>query len=465
MAEDDGRPSALHRDAQLRRAEGVVRRDARIGGERSRRRRAPFGAQDLAGDLERGVGGRNAAVDRALQQRLLDLVDRHAAADRGAAVQLELLPARQPHRHAEHEQAPRVVVEAGAAPDVVPGVARDQALEVGVELARAGERAVDPLVAEHGAAVGEAAIEVVAAVGGWCSCGHGRLVRRGEARAGGRAAPRPSTPARRAAASTSKAASSAAASMARARRDRRAAATASCTPSRAARADSVASSACACALPSVGASSAAAASANTVPCWRSMLSRMRAASTSSPARRRPGRRARRARRGRATATRPARPATRRGRARAPGAIAAEQRGGVMRRAQRGGDRGHRRDRILLLRHRRRAAAARRPSARRPRRPRPARAARGRGRSCRASRTARRPRSRAPTQSSRWTCQAPSAEARPSRAARRRATAGPLSPSDASVPTAPPNCSRSAAAPARAQALARPRAAARPRRRS
>ena len=36
------------------------------------------------------------------------------------------------------------------------------------------------------------------------------------------------------------------------------------------------------------------------------------------------------------------------------------------------------------------------------------------------------------------------------AASRRATAAPLSPSDASVPTAPPNCSRSATAPARAK---------------
>ena len=82
MAEHDRRALPLHRDAQLRRAEGVVRRHARTGGERSRRRRAAFGAQDLAGDLERRVGGRNAAVDRALQQRLLDL--RRSARRRGS---------------------------------------------------------------------------------------------------------------------------------------------------------------------------------------------------------------------------------------------------------------------------------------------------------------------------------------------------------------------------------------------
>ena len=83
VAEDDRPgPRPCTRDAQLRRAEGVVRRDARVGGERSRRRRTALGAQDLAGDLERGVGGRNAAVDRALHQRLLDLA--RAARRRGS---------------------------------------------------------------------------------------------------------------------------------------------------------------------------------------------------------------------------------------------------------------------------------------------------------------------------------------------------------------------------------------------
>src|SRR5262249_56795047 len=48
-------------------------------------------------------------------------------------------------RHA----AARPAVEAGTRPDLAPGVARDQVLEVGGEVGRAGDRAVDVLVAEH----------------------------------------------------------------------------------------------------------------------------------------------------------------------------------------------------------------------------------------------------------------------------------------------------------------------------
>ena len=156
-----GAPSPCTDTAQLRLAEGVMPRRAPRRRQRPRGRHEALLAQDLHRDLERGVGGRHAAVDRALHQRLLDRRERDAAADRGAAMQLELLPARQPHRHAEDQQAPRRRVEAGPAPDVVPGVARDQILELGVERVRVVERLVDPGIAEHRAAVLRAAVEIV----------------------------------------------------------------------------------------------------------------------------------------------------------------------------------------------------------------------------------------------------------------------------------------------------------------
>ena len=171
-----GRPTAaggaaLHRRPQLRLAEGVVRGHAHSGRQRRGRRQQAGFAQRVHRDLEGGVGRRHAAVDRALQQRFLDHRQRHTALlparpDGRLAVQLELFPARQPHRHAQHQQAARGVGQRRPAPDVVPGVAGDQALELGVEIARVVERLVDPGIAQHRAAVLHAAVEIVLSVSG-----------------------------------------------------------------------------------------------------------------------------------------------------------------------------------------------------------------------------------------------------------------------------------------------------------
>ena len=136
MAQHHGGAVPLHGDLQLRLAEGVMRGDACERRQRLLGRQHALFTQDVGRDLERGVGRRNAAIDCALHQRLFDLLDRHAAADARLAVQLELFPARERHRHAEHEQAAGRGVEPGSAPDVVPGIARDQVLELGIERRR-----------------------------------------------------------------------------------------------------------------------------------------------------------------------------------------------------------------------------------------------------------------------------------------------------------------------------------------
>ena len=52
----------------------------------------------------------------------------------------------------QRDAAPRAAVEPRPGPDLAPGVAGDQILEVRGELGRACDRSVDVLVAEHGAA-------------------------------------------------------------------------------------------------------------------------------------------------------------------------------------------------------------------------------------------------------------------------------------------------------------------------
>src|SRR6185312_4989761 len=114
--------------------------------------------KDLLGEMEGRVGGRHAAIDGGLQQHFLDLVLGHATLDRRAQVQLELLVAAEGHHHRQHEQSPRTLVEPRARPDLAPGVAGDQVLEVLVEIVAPGERTVDIAVAQHAAPFAQAAI-------------------------------------------------------------------------------------------------------------------------------------------------------------------------------------------------------------------------------------------------------------------------------------------------------------------
>ena len=92
-----------------------------------------------------------------------------AVAQRGADVHRELVLAAERDERRQRDAAPRAAVEAGPRPDLAPGVAGDQVLEVGRELGRPLDRAVDVLVAEHLAARLHAPRVVVVT-----SCAHAR---------------------------------------------------------------------------------------------------------------------------------------------------------------------------------------------------------------------------------------------------------------------------------------------------
>ena len=105
--------------------------------------------QDPLGDRERAVRRGHAAVDGALEQNLLDLVRRDPVAQRGAHVHRELVLASGRDERRDRDAAPRPAVEARSRPDLAPGVARDEVLEVGGELGRARDGPVDVLVPQH----------------------------------------------------------------------------------------------------------------------------------------------------------------------------------------------------------------------------------------------------------------------------------------------------------------------------
>src|SRR5207248_6562061 len=117
-----------------------------------RRRRCPPVSsplvEDALRDCEGAVRRGHAAVDGALQQHFLQVVRRDAVPQRRAHVQLELVLAAERDERRDRYQAPRPPVEPGPAPDLAPGVACDQILEVGGELGGALDRTVDVLVAE-----------------------------------------------------------------------------------------------------------------------------------------------------------------------------------------------------------------------------------------------------------------------------------------------------------------------------
>ena len=91
-------------------------------------------------DRERAVRRRNAAVDRALQQHLLDLVRGQAVPERRADVHRQLVLAPERDERRQRDRAPHPPVEARPRPDLAPGVARDQVLEVRRERRRLRDR-------------------------------------------------------------------------------------------------------------------------------------------------------------------------------------------------------------------------------------------------------------------------------------------------------------------------------------
>src|SRR5690349_13667046 len=104
------------------------------------------------GEGERRVGGGDAAVDRGLQKDLLELVVGETGPAGCTQVHRELLVAAEGDEGRDRNGAAGTAVEAGAGPDLPPGIPRDQVLEVRGEGRRPRHGAVDVLVAEHGAA-------------------------------------------------------------------------------------------------------------------------------------------------------------------------------------------------------------------------------------------------------------------------------------------------------------------------
>src|SRR5215213_9336884 len=105
--------------------------------------------ENAPGDGECRVGGRRPAVDRAVQDDLFDLILHQAVAKRRADVQLELLEPAQGHQRHQRYATARPAVQPRAGPDLTPGVARAEALEVGGEARRALECGIHEVVAQH----------------------------------------------------------------------------------------------------------------------------------------------------------------------------------------------------------------------------------------------------------------------------------------------------------------------------
>src|SRR5579871_1911504 len=111
------------------------------------------------------IGGGHAAIDRLLQQYFLDVVGGEAAlGERRAHMQAELVPLPERDHGADHQHPPRALVEMRPRPDLAPGVAGDEVLEVGVEGVAVRNRFVDPGIAQHLAALAHALIAAVLVV-------------------------------------------------------------------------------------------------------------------------------------------------------------------------------------------------------------------------------------------------------------------------------------------------------------
>src|SRR5579872_5044567 len=100
-------------------------------------------------DAESSVGGRRAAIDRGLQQNLLDLVGAQPVAPRAGQVQRQLLVMTERHQRGQGDGAAHPPVEPGPRPDLPPGIAGDQILKVRGQVGRGGESSIDMLVTQH----------------------------------------------------------------------------------------------------------------------------------------------------------------------------------------------------------------------------------------------------------------------------------------------------------------------------
>src|SRR5215467_10149605 len=123
--------------------------------------------EHLAGLPKSVITHRHAAIDRLLQNDLLDIVGREAAlGERCAHVHAELFPSPDRHHGADDEHAARALVEMRSRPDFAPGAAGDEVLPLGVKRIPVGIGAVDPGIAQNLAAgVGAASVTLLVAHG------------------------------------------------------------------------------------------------------------------------------------------------------------------------------------------------------------------------------------------------------------------------------------------------------------
>src|SRR5262249_30451179 len=78
--------------------------------------------------------GRHAAIDRDLQKDFHDFVLGHSVYQRSFDMHFELVMAIQRREHCKIQQAARLLIETGTAPDLAPTILRDQFLHRPVEI-------------------------------------------------------------------------------------------------------------------------------------------------------------------------------------------------------------------------------------------------------------------------------------------------------------------------------------------
>src|SRR5215831_13064098 len=103
-----------------------------------------------------------------MQDDLFDVVRSEAAFNqRCANVQAKLIPLPERDHSANDQDSPRALVEMRPGPDLAPGIARDQVLEIGVESVAFLDRLVDPGVAQDLSAFCHAAVVTLLVVHGY----------------------------------------------------------------------------------------------------------------------------------------------------------------------------------------------------------------------------------------------------------------------------------------------------------
>src|SRR5947208_15964394 len=114
------------------------------------------------------IGGRYAAIDRLLQDDLLDVVGREAALrERRADVQLKFIPLAKRQQGSDHQHPTGTLIEMRTGPDIRPGMTRDQVDEISIEGISVGGGFIDPCIAKHLAALRHAGVAALLIVQRW----------------------------------------------------------------------------------------------------------------------------------------------------------------------------------------------------------------------------------------------------------------------------------------------------------